>query len=272
MEALPLILVLNMRRDVARWDHISSALRQLECPFTRIRAIDGRRHFGLVRARIPRPYYSEVQGRALGPGECCTVLSHIAALKRVIRSQARSAIILEDDAEIDHRFKEFVTGTLQEFLWYCDIVKFAGIEYDYTSKTGPIIAHGPVADLIIPMHPTLGTAAYAVTQVGARRLLPALASVSDPIDHLINYYERHRIPYAETRPLLVGQGRFASNVAAELRALPVERAALATVALRLRHYRVMRGMVRVALASRLIARARLRTIFRFTTGHFLTSK
>ena len=159
MEALPLILVINMRRDVARWQQISTALQQLKLPFTRLRAIDARHKFALVRARMPRPYYSTVLGRPLGPGECCTVLSHIAALKRVLRSQRPSAVILEDDAEIDERFKAFVTGPLHEFLWHCDIVKCAGIAYAYTSKTGPVVAHSPLAQLIIPPRPTLGTAA-----------------------------------------------------------------------------------------------------------------
>jgi glycosyl transferase family 25 len=265
MEELPLILVINMMRDVARWNNISSALRKLDLPFTRIRAIDARRKFGLVRSRIPRPYFSAALGRKLSPGECCCMLSHIAALKRVIRSNARSAIILEDDAELDHRFKDFVTGALHDFLCHCDIVKFAGIEYVYTSKTGPILAQSQVAQLIIPMRPTLGTAAYAVTQVGARRLIPALAPISDPIDHMINYYERHHIPYAETRPLLVGHGRFSSNVTAELSALPLTLDTPATVANIVRRHRVYRGLVRAALAVRLIARAHLCTIFRYST-------
>ena len=101
--------------------------------------------------------------------------------------------------------------------------------------------------------------------MGHTRLIPALAPISDPIDHMINYYERHHIPYAETRPLLVGQGRFPSNVAAELSALPLTLDAPATVANIVRRHRVYRGLVRAALAVRLIARARLRTIFRYST-------
>jgi len=261
MEELPLILVMNMTRDVERWNNISSALRKLDLPFTRIRAIDARRKFGLVRSRIPRPYFSAALGRKLSPGECCCMLSHIAALKRVIRSNARSAIILEDDAEFDHRFKEFVVGALRDFLYHCDIVKLEGLEYAYTSKTGPLLAQSPVAQLIIPMRPTLGAAAYAVTQVGARRLIAALAPVSDPADHILAYYERHHIPYAETRPFLVWQGCFPSNVTAELSALPLTLDIPATVANIVRRHRVYRGVVRSALAARLIARARLRTIF-----------
>jgi glycosyl transferase family 25 len=265
MEELPLILVINMTRDVARWNNISSALRKLDLPFTRIRAIDARRKFGLVCSRIPRPYYSAVLGRKLSPGECCCALSHIAALKHVIRSNTRSAVILEDDAEFDHRFKDLVTGALRDFLCHCDIVKLEGLEYAYTSKTGPILAQSPVAQLIIPMRPPLGSAAYAVTQVGARRLIATFAPISDPLDHMLVYYERHHIPYAETRPFLVWQARGLSTIGTERHEVPLTLDAPATVANNVRRDRVYRGVVRSVLAARLIARARLRTIFRHRT-------
>jgi glycosyl transferase family 25 len=254
-----------MTRDVERWNNISSALRKLDLPFARIRAIDARHKFGLVRSRIPRPYFSAALGRKLSPGECCCALSHIASLKRVIRSNTGSAIILEDDAEFDHRFKDLVTGALRDFLCHCDIVKLEGLEYTYTSKTGPILAQSQVAQLIIPMRPTLGSAAYAVTQVGARRLIAAFAPIADPLDHMLVYYERHRIPYAETRPFLVWQARGLSTLNAERNALPLTLDAPATVANIVRRNRVCRGIIRSALTARLIALARLRMIFRYGT-------
>jgi glycosyl transferase family 25 len=258
MVDLPLILVINMARDVARWQSISSALTALELPFTRVRGINARRHWRLVRARVPRPYVSVVQGRPLAPGECCAVLSHLAALKRVVRTQAPWAIVLKDDAEFAPGFKAFVTGALPEFLRHCDIVKFEGLHASYTSVTGPRLTSHALADLIVPLHPTLGLAAYAVTQRGARRLCTALASVTDPNDHLINYYERHWIAYGETRPLLAWQTGFPSNVLPELQTIPDVRTISLPLGMRLRHHRVTRGMVRLGLAAWWVGRARLR--------------
>jgi hypothetical protein len=122
------------------------------------------------------------------------------------------------------------------------------------------VASHPLADLIVPLHPTLGMAAYAVTQDGARWLYTALASVTDPIDHLINYYERHRIAYGETRPLLAWQGGFPSNVLHELQALPDVRTVPLPLGMRLRHHRVTRGLVRLGLAAWWVGRARLRAL------------
>src|SRR4030095_11817403 len=143
--------------------------------------------------------------------------------------------------------------------------KLEGLEYAYTSKTGPILAQSPVAQLIIPMRPPLGSAAYAVTQVGARRLIAAFAPIADPLDHMLVYYERHRIPYAETRPFLVWQARGLSTLNAERNALPLTLDAPATVANIVRRNRVCRGIIRSALTARLIALARLRMIFRYGT-------
>jgi glycosyl transferase family 25 len=99
-----LILVINLAREVAQWQQLSAALRALDLPYTRIRAIDARRHMDLVRTRLPRPYASATLGRDLTPAECCCALSHLAALKAVLRQPVPAAIILEDDVEIDHRF------------------------------------------------------------------------------------------------------------------------------------------------------------------------
>ena len=147
-------------------------------------------------------------------------------------------------------------------MCHCDIVKLEGLEYAYTSKTGPILAQSSVAQLVIPMRPALGSAAYAVTQVGARRLIAAFAPISDSLDHMLAYYERHYIPYAETRPFLVWQARIPSTIGTERYEVPLTLDASATVTNNVRRDRVYRSIVRSALAARLIARARLRTIFR----------
>jgi hypothetical protein len=90
MADLPLILVINMQRDTTRWQTLSSALTAQGLPYARVPGIDARRHWHLVQTCIPRPYVSPVQGRPLTPGECCCVLSHLAALKRVVRLAALS--------------------------------------------------------------------------------------------------------------------------------------------------------------------------------------
>ena len=258
MADVPLILVLKMARDHARWQQIACALRRLDLPFQRVPGIDARRHWRLVHARIPRPYVAQVQGRPLAPGECYAALTHLAARRRVVRTKAPWGIVLEDDAAFSPGFKVFVTDVLPLFLRHCDIVKFEGLQAPYTSLTGPCVASHPMAKLIVPLHPTLGLAAYAVTQHGARRLCHELAAVSDPNDPLVNYYERHWIAYGETRPRLAWQGGFASNVLPDLQTIPDVRTIPLPLKLRLQHHWLTRGLIRVGLATWWVGRARLR--------------
>jgi hypothetical protein len=140
---------------------------------------------------------------------------------------------------------------------HADIIKFEGLEYPYTSTTGPCLAAHALGTVIVPLHPTLGAAAYAVTQAGARRLLAAGAALSEPFDHVLAYYERHHIPYAETRPFVVRQGAFPSQVTATLQGLPETPAAPAPLTVRIRQHRVYRGSVRLVLATAWVTRARL---------------
>lgn len=263
MDTLPLILVMNRRRDVARWQQISTALHALDLPCHRIRAVDAQQHWALVRRCLPQSCCASALGRPLSPGEYGCALSHIAALRRVLRSQAPSAILLEDDATFDQRFKELVTEALPRFLRHCDIVKLEGLAYAYTSTSGARVAFSHGLDLIVPLRPPLGSAAYAVTQAGARRLLATFAALSDPLDHMLVAYERHRIPYAETRPFVVWQGVFPSTITRDPSALSGSRASPAPPLPRIRHQRLYRGLVRMGLAARVIARARLRTLFQW---------
>jgi GR25 family glycosyltransferase involved in LPS biosynthesis len=259
MADVPLILVLNMARDYARWQKIAGALRTLELPFQRVPGIDARRHWRLVCVRIPRPYVSVVQGRPLAPTECCVVLSHMAVLKCVVRRHVPWALILEDDVTFAPSFSAFVNDVLPALLRSCDIVKLEGLEAPYTSVAGPRLASHAIADLIVPLHPALGLAAYAVTQTGAQRLLRVLARLSDPADHLVNYYERHGIVYGETRPLLAWQSGFSSHTLPARQTIPDVRTIPMPLGLRLRHHRVTRGLTRLALATWWVSRARLRS-------------
>jgi glycosyl transferase, family 25 len=208
---VPPILVINLKRETARWQKIESSLRQHGFRCTRVSAVDARR-MGLVHSRIHRSFYSESKHRSLTPGEVCCALSHIAALKRVVRQDMPYAIIMEDDAVIGDQFERFVAEDLQAFLSKCDIVKLEGFDGTDNPKRGLVLTHGTYASLLVPFRPTLGSAAYAVTCAGAIRLLKRFSALSDPVDLMLVYYEWHRIRYGEVRPVVVRQDTVASSL------------------------------------------------------------
>lgn len=209
----PPILVINLKREAVRWAKIESSLRQRGISCIRVSAVDALRKMRLVRSRVRRSFYSESRHRSLTPGEICCALSHIAALKRVLRQGMPYAIIMEDDAIIDDRFERFIAQDLHAFLSKCDVVKMEGYDGTCDPKRGLVLTHGACSSLLLPFRPTMGSAAYAVTRAGALSLLRRFSTLSDPLDLMLVYYEWHRIRYGEVRPVVVSQDAVASNLA-----------------------------------------------------------
>ena len=168
-ETIP-TFVINLNRDVSRWQSISVALRNFGVSYERISAIDAQTRMNLVRRMVRREFKFLSGDRILTNGEICCLLSHVIALKRIVRRNMPMAAILEDDVAFHDQFPLFFRKDLPRFLSNSDIVKFEGIHYSHTSKSGIAIATGETARLIIPLKPTLGSAAYAVTRNGARAL------------------------------------------------------------------------------------------------------
>jgi glycosyl transferase, family 25 len=214
--ATPPILVINLKWETERWQKIESSLRRRGFSCTRISAVDSRRRMRLVHSRIERSFYSESEHRSLTPGEICCALSHIAALKRVVRGHMPYAIVMEDDAVIGERFERFVAEDLPAFFAKCDVVKLEGFDIGTRDpKRGLVVSHGACASLLVPFRPTMGAAAYAVTLAGAIRLLRRFSALSDTLDHMLVYYEWHGIRYGEVRPVVVWQDTVASSLATE---------------------------------------------------------
>lgn len=212
----PTVYVINLRRDTDRWSRLSARLGQMDFQVVRVSAVDARSKFQLIARSLKAACFSTTLQRQLTAGECCCVLSHIAALRRIIRSDLPWAIVLEDDALLDLDFSRFASSDLLRYLHRVDIVKLEGsIDDPYVSKRGPIIASGAFSELILPFRPTLNSAAYAVTRAGALGLIAAFSTLGDPADMLLAYYERHGISYGETRPLFVTQDGSASSIARE---------------------------------------------------------
>ena len=169
----------------------------------RIRAIDARRKRSLIYSKIGGDRYSQAMNRNLTPAECACVVSHIVALRRILRKGCSYGIVMEDDAVMDVRFKKFVESDLEKYLSKCAIVKIEGIEN--APRKGLVLERGPTTSLLLPFVPTQGAAAYAVTREGAHRLIKKFRSFSDPLDFMLSFYEWHGCTYGEVRPLLVQQ-------------------------------------------------------------------
>jgi GR25 family glycosyltransferase involved in LPS biosynthesis len=210
------VYVINLAKDIDRWRRIESSLLMLGISPIRIRAVDGISRNSLIRRLIKRNFATK--DWALTPGEIGCALSHIRVWRKILRD-GLAGVILEDDAEITSSFKDFYFDDLPLFLQRCDIVKFEGLFFQQTSRSGPVLYNGCSTKLIVSFRPTLGGAGYALTQRGAQLLLSRAAkiNVSLPTDHLLVRYDEHGAVFGETRPLIVRQASevFASNIETE---------------------------------------------------------
>jgi glycosyl transferase, family 25 len=252
------IFIINLDRDVERWENIQRFMTSANLPHFRFAAIDGRRKLSLIRSVIKRDFLNQKLARPLTTGEICCTLSHIAVLRQIVRRSIDCAVILEDDAEFSDKFLEFYRRELPDYLNRCDVVKIEGLFYDHTSQSGPVIRSGRLTKLIVPLNPTLGSAGYAVNLRGAKALLGRLSVLNWPMDHMLVGYEAYRATFGEIRPMLVHQAMLISNLEIDRRRELDESKNDLTTAGRLRRrlHWLARGTRRTMAMVRNISRAK----------------
>lgn len=209
------IFVINLDRDTKRLASIDRAIAALGRSYERVRAIDGRYRFGLIKRCIHGPMSSPRSRKALTIREVACVLSHLVALRRVIRRRLPIALILEDDAEWSAKFGHFLSADLSSFMMCCDVLKVEALRFAGQKPRGFVLANGTTAQLLIPFAPGVGAAGYVVTLAGAQRLARALGRLEEPVDFVLARFEMFDIVLGETRPALVWQGRYETNLEPE---------------------------------------------------------
>jgi glycosyl transferase, family 25 len=95
-DAKTIVYVINMHHATERMVHVRRQLDRLQIDFTRVAGVDG--------LKLPTPHpafsarsYKYLHGRLWSPRELGCYLSHINCLRAFIASDARFALILEDD-------------------------------------------------------------------------------------------------------------------------------------------------------------------------------
>lgn len=257
-QSLP-ILVINLDRDRERLAGIEAGLLALDKDYVRVRAVDGRAKASLIKRVIDRQMYSSRSGRALTNGEIGCLLSHLSALRRIIRRRLPLALILEDDAEWDGRFADFLAADIARFMQCCDVLKVESMRFAHEKQRGAVLTKGKSSELIVPIDPGFGSAAYLVTAEGARRLAAALGRFEEPVDAVLAHHERFYIVLAETRPPLVRQGQYQTNLEPERWAAANPRPGLPSISRRARNWLcrysrrgllTVRGFLRARRASK----------------------
>jgi len=105
------IYLINLDRRPDRLARVKSRLDQLDLPFIRFSAIDGREPTAPIAKAQHRKFIINQKKRPVA-GELACAASHIEVWKLFLQSKADYALILEDDIEISENLNHF----LQEYL------------------------------------------------------------------------------------------------------------------------------------------------------------
>lgn len=207
------ILVISLSDSEARFQRVAQELSRFGLTPIRIRALDGRRKASLLKAIFRRDFYCEKLKRPMTPGEIGCFASHVKALRYVARTGAPRAIILEDDAVFDDAFGAFYRSDLPRMLDAADVIKLEGTLYPHSSRDGLTVRRGANCRAIVPLRPSLCSAAYAVTAHGAASVAAVTLDYCEPFDFILNGYERYWAKYCEVRPFMVNQSGASSIIA-----------------------------------------------------------
>ena len=221
-DAIP-IFVISLKQSPERFRRLQEELARFGLQPRLVRGIDGRRKSSLLKRLWRRQFFSARHNRFLSPGEIGCFASHVRVLREIIRNQIPRAIILEDDVIFSEDFGAFYRFDLPRMLDVADIVKFEGHVYPHTSRGGLTVVRGKTCRAVVPMRPSLCSAAYAVSLRGAKSLARVAQDVDEPYDFIVHGYERHNARYCEVRPLLVKQADTVSIIGDEGRNLSPSR-------------------------------------------------
>lgn len=206
--------VINLPRSTERWSHVQRELA--DTPFAnalRFNGIDGR---ALSESDIRSLQHSGVLADDLSAfrpaqrlGEIGCVLSHVGVLREVVRLGLPSALILEDDIVLAGDRLSWCERVQRAFA---DVPQGWELWYLYRCFDDRARAKRISATTVIPWSPQ-GGAAYAVTALGARKLLAALTPVHTAVDRAYARLVTARgIAAFAASPMLIEPGPLASII------------------------------------------------------------
>lgn len=157
-----LILLINLDRASERLQKMQTRLADIGLDFERISAVDGR---GL---KYPHPLFSAasyrfLHGRRWSPAEVGCYLSHLKAAEHLLKSDAKFALILEDDVAFSLDFIAHLRLAMDRSdLW--DILRLSTVN---SARAIPIVKLNETAQIGIALTREKGAGAYVINRRAA---------------------------------------------------------------------------------------------------------
>jgi glycosyl transferase, family 25 len=174
--------VINLDRAPERLARFSAQMQRLGLPFTRLAAVDARAFTPEQQRQLDEPAYRRKHGMTPVPGELGCYLSHVAVMRAFLASDARFALVLEDDVKLHDSLPAVLQGLVQQpGRW--DMVKLSAVH------SGTPVAYSTVASghrLAVMLSRCTGSSAYLINRHAAERYLQGLLPMSLPYDHVFD--------------------------------------------------------------------------------------
>lgn len=178
------VFVVNLKKDVEKKAHMEVICKR---HFPNVRFVEAVYGKALTQHEVNRVYSENETGRSLSRGEIGCALSHREIYRAIVKEGIGTALILEDDIELDENIEE-VIDAVEGFPVDWDIVLLG----HHTRFSRSVGAKSSVwwskrisknYRLNRLAETGLGTYGYLINRRGAKKLLKRLDTIKKPIDH-----------------------------------------------------------------------------------------
>lgn len=177
-----LTLVINLDRAPERLARITGQLQTLGLAFERLPAVDARAFTPEQQAALDVPAYRRKHGMEPLGGELGCYLSHVEAMRRLLASPARFALVLEDDVLVTERLPAALRGLMQHAARW-DMVKLSAV---HSGTPQPVLEVAPGQHLAVMLSRCTGSSAYLINRRAAEAYARGLLPMSLPYDHVFD--------------------------------------------------------------------------------------
>ncbi len=174
-----LTLVINLDRAPDRMMRMSQRLQELELGWQRVSGVDGQALDWTSPTYLDLNAFHRRHGKSPLSGEVGCYLSHLKAMNAFLSSDARFALILEDDVQLCEDVPRVLNG-LQDCPQDWDLVKLSGVHRGTPVKLQSLDAEH---DLVVMLSKCTGASAYVLNRRAAEVLAAGLLPMRIPFDH-----------------------------------------------------------------------------------------
>lgn len=176
------VLVINLDHSVERLDVMRQQLDALGIPWQRVPALHGEKLSDAQRAQFDAQGYRRKHGKTVNLRELGCYLSHLEAMKALLRSPHEHAVVLEDDVVVGEHFRRVIAALIRHApLW--DMAKLSSIHSGSPKSIHPLT---PEHDLCVMLSRCTGASAYVVNRKAAAIYLKHLLPMQLPYDHVFD--------------------------------------------------------------------------------------